>query len=342
MIDIPETYFESKLFEYVGFAKRQLNGNVLGCCPFCMEDSSWGKKKRFYYYADTKICKCFNCGKYCDQINFLKEMENLPFTDLIKEIKDNGGEFMSPNRDWHVTPEAYQEPKGVELPEDSINLLDPDQTGFYNDDYFVRKAIDTIKERRLDTALNRGSLYISRNDYIHKNRIIIPFADENQKLNFFQSRAQTKKHMEMGKYLSSTNGKKTFYGLDKLDPSGDNIFVIEGPLDCFFVENSIGGGGIKFNNAQNNILESLEILYDVVYCLDNDFDNKDVVEVYMRYIKEGKRVFLWGGDFSEHKDFNEYAIAKRVDIIKPEEILKHTHSGSNASKILISKIRSLR
>jgi hypothetical protein len=342
MIEIPETYFESKLFEHVGFAKRQLNGNVLGCCPFCMEDSSWGKKKRFYYYADTKICKCFNCGKYCDQINFLKEMEDLPFVDLIKEIKDNGGEFMSPNRDWHVPAEFFKEPKGVELPEDSIDLLDGSQSEFYKGDYYVNKALDTIQERRLDTAKNRGSLFLSRNDFIHKNRIIIPFRDELQRLNFFQSRAQNSKHMDIGKYLSATNGKKTFYGIDKLDSSSKNVFVIEGPLDCFFVENSIGGGGIKFNNAQNNILESLEILYDVIYCLDNDFDNNDVVKVYMRYIKEGKKVFLWGGEFSKYKDFNEYAIAKEIDIIEPEEILKHTHSGSEASKILVGKLKALR
>lgn len=339
MIEVPDNFFETKFFQHVGFAKRQSNGNMIGCCPFCLEDSSWGKKKRFYYYQDKKFCKCFNCGVHCDPINFLKRLEGLPFGDLIRLIRDNGGDFQNDNWQFNQVPE---EPKDVELPNDSIDLFDKRQTEFFRDDYFVQLALKTIKKRRLDTASNRGELYLSREDFTHKNRIIIPFKNEQDELTFYQSRSQNKKQEDFGKYLSSANGKKTFYGFDKLDFSQGSIFVIEGPLDCFFVPNSIGGGGILLNNAQKAILDDLEALHDVVYCLDNDFSNADVAKLYTKYIKQKKKVFMWEGDFANYKDFNDYCIGEKKDIIKPEEILKYTYSGSDASKAFVDKIKLIR
>lgn len=341
MIDIPPNYFESKFFEYVGFAKKQLNGNMVGSCPFCLEDSSWGRKKRFYYYADTKGCKCFNCGIYCDELNFLKKMEGIPFSELLKNIKAEGGEFHNHNVTWIDNRDnTIVEPKEVDLPRDAINLFNKKQISFYRDDFYVKKAIQTIKERRLDMAKFQSDLYISREDFIHKNRIIIPFKNEVGDVVFYQSRAQTNKQMEMGKYISSLNGRKIFFGMDRVDSSKENIFVIEGPLDCFFVENSIGGGGIEFNSKQRMVLEEYEALYDVIYCLDNDFNNKQVVKKYSEYIKKGKKVFMWGGKFSKYKDFNEYCVGEKLTHVDTEDILKNSFEGLKASKLLVGRIKS--
>lgn len=338
MIEIPDSFFESKFTQHVPFSKRDSEGNMRGCCPYCNEGNSWGKKKRFHYYADRKYLKCYNCGIHRNQINFLIEQENVNFTDIIKMIRDVGGEFIDTTREWLI-PRMEDNEVVISLPDDAINLFDPQQTEFYGDDFYVGKALDTIRDRRLDKAENRGELYLSREDFIHKNRIIIPFRDATGKLEFYQSRAQTSKQNKFGKYISSANGKKTFYGVDKLDMSREHIFVIEGPLDCFFVVNSIGGGGTELNEAQKGYLDELGALNTVVFCLDNDFNNKDVLKHYLRLIEAGECVFFWEGEFAKYKDFNEYCIGKKANIVTPEQILEHTYSGVEARKAYVRKLK---
>ena len=52
----------------------------------------------------------------------------------------------------------------------------------------VTHAITTCKNRKLLTAINKPkSLWFCRDDFVHKNRIIIPFY-ENKEIIFYQSR----------------------------------------------------------------------------------------------------------------------------------------------------------
>jgi hypothetical protein len=81
------------------------------------------------------------------------------------------------------------EKKISSLPEDSINLFDPIQVSHYKDNGVVQKMMSYIKYRRLDTAINRpDAFYVSLKDFTHKNRLIIPFKDDNGKIIFYQSR----------------------------------------------------------------------------------------------------------------------------------------------------------
>lgn len=342
MIDIPDTYFEQKFDQHAGDVTRKSNGVLNGGCPFCLEGSSWGRKKRMFYYPDRKIATCFNCGIVVGQVNFIMKLEGLSFTELLREVRSEGGEFYSDDAKVITVQEELEKPT-VRLPSDAFNLLDPDQTNFYTEvenDWFVQKALGTIKERRLDTAKYRSDLFMSLTDFVHEKRIIIPFRDEYSNLSYYQSRAQTKKQEERGKYMSCVDGEKSFFGIDKIDYNQKNLFVIEGPLDCFFVGNSIGGGGIKLNQKQSAILFDLEVFFDVVYCLDNDFDNADVVKLYHRYIKEGKRVFMWDDKFQDYKDFNQYAMAHGLDEIPQKEILARSYTDKDvAATRLVENIK---
>jgi len=333
---IPDYYIESKIFQHTGDAVMNSSGVINGGCPFCMEGDSWGKKKRLFYYPDKQLTTCFNCGIAYNPINFIMNVEDKSFATVIKEVREQTGETDF-SKKTYINVDIVRDDTPVKLPPDAINLMEPIQVSFYKNIWSVEKAINTLKSRRLLTAKYRTDLYLSTSDFTHKDRIIIPFYNECGKLLFFQSRAQTKKHELMGKYMSSVNGNKIFFGLDKINHNYEYIFVLEGPLDCFFVKNSIGGGGLKLNKNQKETLNRLSLFSKVVYCIDNDFDNKDVVKQYIKYIKEGELVFMWGGDFSEYKDFNEYAVAKGIDNIPTEDILRHIYSGKDALRMLISK-----
>ncbi|MCI8869718.1 MAG: DNA primase [Lawsonibacter sp.] len=65
--------------EYVRLSKK--GRNYWGLCPFHSE-----KTPSFSVSADKQIFKCFGCGKGGGAINFMMEMDSLPFVDAVKVL----------------------------------------------------------------------------------------------------------------------------------------------------------------------------------------------------------------------------------------------------------------
>ena len=65
--------------EYVRLNKK--GRNYWGLCPFHSE-----KTPSFSVSADKQIYKCFGCGKGGGAINFVMEVDNLPFIDAVKVL----------------------------------------------------------------------------------------------------------------------------------------------------------------------------------------------------------------------------------------------------------------
>lgn len=57
-----------------------------GCCPFHSE-----KTPSFHVVPDRQIYKCFGCGKGGGAINFVMELENLPFRDAVAVLAKRVG-----------------------------------------------------------------------------------------------------------------------------------------------------------------------------------------------------------------------------------------------------------
>lgn len=72
-------------------------GSYWGCCPFHSE-----KTPSFHVVPDRQIYKCFGCGKGGGAINFVMEMENLPFRDAVAVLAKRAGmqmpEFSGPSQ----------------------------------------------------------------------------------------------------------------------------------------------------------------------------------------------------------------------------------------------------
>ena len=69
---------------YVNLRRR--GKNLVGLCPFHSE-----KTPSFSVSADKQIFKCFGCGKGGGAINFVMEMENLPFRDAVEVLAKRAG-----------------------------------------------------------------------------------------------------------------------------------------------------------------------------------------------------------------------------------------------------------
>ena len=57
-----------------------------GCCPFHGE-----KTPSFHVVPDRQMYKCFGCGKGGGAINFVMELENLPFREAVEVLAKRAG-----------------------------------------------------------------------------------------------------------------------------------------------------------------------------------------------------------------------------------------------------------
>ena len=82
---IPEQFIEELMArtdivdlvsEYVRLNKK--GNSYWGLCPFHGE-----KTPSFHVVPDRQIFKCFGCGKGGGAINFIMELENLPYRDAV-------------------------------------------------------------------------------------------------------------------------------------------------------------------------------------------------------------------------------------------------------------------
>ena len=342
MIVIPEQYVVNVLYENIyKISYNKYNKSYNGCCPICKEGGSWGKKKRFYYIPDKELAYCHNCGYSKKVLTFITEVTNKSLHEIINEVK----EF-----DIEILP--IEEPKEVKkvidksLPEDCINLSDISQIEYYKDNIVVKTALQLIKDRKLDKGINKPkTFYISLKDVVHKNRLILPFYDENGDIIFYQSRGLTKKDLfERPKYLSKVGAERSLYGMQNINSDLDNVFIFEGPIDSYFVENGLATCGITeksnkmFTTLQKQQINKLN-LYAKIYVLDNQYCDKAALNKSIILVDNNEKVFIWPKELKRFKDFNDICVAGNKDKIKPEFILKNTHSGLKA-KLLLTEIKN--
>jgi hypothetical protein len=340
---IPQDYFVQKFYQYSGLPKyNRLTRTHQGCCPVCREGNSWGKKKRSYYILDDNVICCHNCGWYSTPVKWIETVSGMSYDEIIKESKSYD---ILP---LDVLKNDEEKPKKeiivTKLPRDSINLFDDNQVNYYSSNSIVKEALTLIKQRRLDTAINKpDSFYISLSDKIHKNRLIIPFYNEHNDIVFYQSRTILKKDSKLyPKYLSKLNSEKSLCNLNKIDPSIEYLFIFEGPIDSFFVKNGTAVAGIQENS--NNMFTPLQqtqltslVFLKKIWVLDSQWQDLASRRKTQKLIKQGETVFIWPEDLGKSfKDINEYCIAKNLDYISPDFIAENSYDGLKAELLMVN------
>jgi hypothetical protein len=336
-IQLPLQFVANKFYQYSSNVKYYKNNNSYrGCCPICKEGHSLGKKTRLNYYVDNNLILCYNCNRSWNPLYWIKEISGHSIKEILKESKEHDY-VITVNYEEHIE----EKPKNQQtLPFDSINLSDDVQTKYYNDNRVVQDALRYIKTRRLDTAINRCNFWISLKDYIHKNRLVIPFHDTDKKIRFYQTRALYKDNENMGKYLSKLNSDKTIYGLNTIDESLDYLFIFEGPIDSMFVINGISMAGLKITNHQKELLNKY-FLYKRIWILDNQIENTDVHNKNLQLINDGETVFIWPKQFKRFKDVNEICCSLKLNQIEPDFFIKNSFNGFQAKTLLNLQFRDI-
>ena len=283
-------------------------------CPLCGDSKKHKNKARGYVYAlkaDMNY-KCHNCGASLTFSNFLKQLDSVLYKQYIFEKfqtrnTGKGSIYEEPKFEFKkpVFKSKLDLPKASEVPVAKTYLekrkLDPSK--FYFASKF-KKWVNT-KKQTFET--------VDRDE----SRIIIPMYDTERNLIGFQGRSLGPNFVKYITVMLNENAPK-IYGLETIN-SNETVYVVEGPFDSTFVENSVALCGSDGDMAH---LEGSSI----VYVYDNEPRNQEILGRIEQCINRGERVVIWPRSIEE-KDINDMVLAN-YDIM---DILKlNTHSGLEA------------
>jgi hypothetical protein len=135
-----------------------------------------------------------------------------------------------------------------------------------------------------------------------EERIVLPFYDKEGNLLGVQGRAIGQSKI---KYITIKDNEDTpkIFGWDGLDTS-KTVYVVEGPIDSLFLNNSVATMDAALYTAPNTI--GLDYNYTFVY--DNEPRNKQIVTNMRKTIDMGKKICVWP-DTIQQKDINDMVIS---------------------------------
>ena len=283
-------------------------------CPLCGDSKKHKNKARGYVYplkADMNY-KCHNCGASSTFSNFLKQIDptlhkQYVFEKFQTRNTGKGSIIEEPKLDFKkpVFTKKLDLPKASEVPVAKKYLekrkLDP--TKFYFASKF-KKWVNTQK-KTFDTT------------HRDESRIIIPMYDTERNLIGFQGRALGPNFVKYITVMLNENAPK-IYGLERINPE-ETVYVVEGPFDSTFVENSIALCGSDGDMAH---LKGSSI----VYVYDNEPRNQEILGRIERCIDRGERVVIWPTGI-EQKDINDMFLVG-YDIM--DTLKSNTYSGLEA------------
>lgn len=343
MNKVPQEYSIQKFYQFSGYPKyNRSTRTYYGSCPICREGKSWGRKRRLYFIVDDDYLYCHNCGWTGNPIKFILEVSNLTLDEIIEE-----------SQEYDILPIDLSQKENADtrtlsstLPKDSINLFDKNQIKYYKNNNIVKQCLDLLTKRRLSSAVNRPkTLWVSLTDPVHRNRLIIPFYDCDSNIIFYQSRTVLHADSKYAKYLSKTNSDKTLFNVNTVTHDSMNLFIFEGPIDAFFVHNSVAVAGINessessFTDKQSVQLNRFKF-FSKIWVLDSQWQDAASAKKTMKLIDQGASVFIWPEDYGKvFKDFNDMACSLQLDEVPSDFILNNTHVGIKA-KLVMSQVQA--
>jgi hypothetical protein len=136
-----------------------------------------------------------------------------------------------------------------------------------------------------------------------ESRILFPIVTRNRRLHGVVGRClpldkNAKRYVTI---RSSGFDGKLWYGLWRISKESKKVTVVEGPIDSLFLNDSVAVLGLATADMQIPI-ELAE--KDLVFVLDNEPRNKEVVSKMRELIRNGMKVCVWPKN-TEGKDINE-------------------------------------
>ena len=284
--------------------KKVKNGLWTFRCPYCGDSKKNKNKTRGYIFSvkGDHVFKCHNCGITRSFSNFLKD---------------------------HV-PHVYDEYVMERYKEGTIgkNVPKPDLTQFISKPKFEKKTIDLeplsclnnfhvakkyildrgIPENKLDrlyycpnfkewTNTQKHTFSDTTND---EERIIIPLNDTDGNLIGFQGRSLSPNAKMRYITVMLNEDAPKLYGLDHINKN-ETIYIVEGPLDSFFLENAVAmcGSDVDIRSFGWS---------DYIWVYDNEPRSRQITDKISKSIDAGDAVVIWPSTIKQ-KDLNDMVVS---------------------------------
>jgi hypothetical protein len=295
---------------------KKVKPGLYNCrCPICGDSKKNKSKARGYFYdvKNNTNYKCHNCGVNISFNNFLKKVDPSLYRQFSIEkykIGNTGKNFVVEEPKFN-----FEKPKfntSIDLPKASENSK--------SKEYLEKRRIDPTKffysEKFKEWTNTKIKKFKDEDLQYEESRIIIPLYFE-KKLVGFQGRSIEYNPIKYITIMLEENAPK-IYGYDKVNLN-KKVYVLEGPFDSFFIENSVAMCGADINLKQINILHP-------VYVYDNEPRNKEIHYRILKKIESGLEVVIWPETIKE-KDVNEMILSG----LNVQDVIKsNTYSGLEA------------
>jgi hypothetical protein len=160
-------------------------------------------------------------------------------------------------------------------------------------------------------------------DLQHDARLVLPYFDRERKIVAVTGRNLGSTGIRYITIRADENGRKLVYGLNRVDIE-KRVYVVEGPLDSFFLPNAIASGDA-------NLIAAADVCSarHVTLIFDNEKRNREVIFQMEKAIKLGHQICVWPSTVTE-KDLNQMIQAGRTEREIQEIIDSNTVSGLSA------------
>tara|TARA_R110000851_G_scaffold189342_3_gene339596 strand:+ start:579 stop:1637 length:1059 start_codon:yes stop_codon:yes gene_type:complete len=287
-------------------------------CPICGDSQKNARKARGFFYlkGNDYFYKCHNCGAGHSLYRFLESVSD----SLSKEYSFERWKNGENSRSNYIKPKEenmfnFKQPKfkpkhSLLKPLVSIKDLPPDHIcrefvemrkipkKFYDVLYYTENFLGYMK--MVDPELNSSQWTNA------EPRLVIPFFNKANDVVAVQGRSLSMKDEYHARttlrYITVKSDKsieRLWYGMWRANPK-KRVYVVEGPLDSMFIPNTVAMvGAAAIDRVPARFTDT-----DMVYVLDNEPRNPQIVKFNENLIGQGKTVCIWPNGIRD-KDIND-------------------------------------
>jgi hypothetical protein len=272
---------------------KKIKPGLYNCrCNICGDSQKNKTKARGYFYdkKNNTNYKCHNCGINISFNNYLKQVDPVLHEEyILAKYKRGltGKNFVVDTPKFNPSKPIFK--ARLKLPRASENetarsyleARNIDATQFYYAEGF-KKWVNTLKHTFNSRAL-----------YYEEERIVIPLYYQKELIGF-QGRAIKNSRIKYLTIMLNEDAPKV-YNFDSIDNTKP-VYILEGPFDSYFVENSIAMCGADVDIKSLNISQP-------VYVYDNEPRNKEIIDRMVRTIAKDFPIVIWPKSIRQ-KDVN--------------------------------------
>jgi hypothetical protein len=310
--------------------------NLATCrCPVCGDSTKSRSKTRFYFYekGGHYFVRCHNCDFGTTLGNFIRKLDESLYRQYCFETLADQKELQPQLPKSEPKPrlkkaEVLEDiPTLSELPKDHAAVRWADTRRIPDDRRSLLYYTDNFFEvvSRIDPEASVGD----------DARILIPVFNPDGTLAGLQGRIlkSTNQNREI-RYITIKADKdapRMWYGLERVKADRP-IVVVEGPIDSLFLRNGIAMMGLS---DPLGVPEGIPV-DKLVYALDNEPRNPQVVEAMMKLIDAGRCVCVWDHQVKGMKDINDMAMRNKR-AVEIESMIKTCTYHGLAGRLAVSR-----